>query len=231
MPIPIILVAVFLLWVFFRYVFKPKKTAKPAKKRPQPVRKAAPPIDPSLENDPNRFSVSQIPGDLAKSNQPLYASCADRVVELVQKNIPEFRVLYHERPRKRDVEVPADIAALPRHKAYKPGQCVGVIDEQGKVYCIDLFTYNITDANRLNFCKRLAQRLGCGCKLYTAQLPNTKGEMVDRVLGCIIAKVIDQAEEEKPQKEEPMVITTEEDIDPIPVTVQTFEWEEIDEEE
>ena len=229
MHIPIILVAVFLLWVFFRYVFKPKKPAKPVKK--QPPRKAAPPIDPSLENAPNRFSVSQIPGDLAKSNQPLYASCADRVVRLVLENIPKFRIVYYERPRKRAVEVPADLAALPRHKAYKPGQYVGVIDEDGKVYCIDLFTYSITDANRLNFCKRLAQRLGCGCKLYTAQLPNTKGEMVDRVLGCVIAKAINQSEEEKPQEEDPMVITTEEDIDPIPVTVQTFEWEEIDEEE
>lgn len=221
-------IAIFLLVIFFRYVFKP---AKPAKKQPQPARKPAPPVDPNLEGDPNWFSVSQVPGDLAKSNQPLYACAADRIVKLVQENIPNFQILYYERPRKRDVEVPADIAALPRHRGYKPGQSVGVIGAEGKVFCIDLFTYNITDQNRLNFCKRLAQRLGCGCKLYTAQLPNTKGELTERVLGCVIARAIDRGEKETPEKEEPLVITTEEDIDPIPVTVQTFEWEEIDEED
>ena len=228
MPFILIIVAVFFLWVFLRYVFKP---GKPAPKHPQPARKAAPPVDPNLESDPNWLSVSRIGGPLAQPNQPLYASCADRVVALVQENIPQFRVLYYERPRKRDVEVPGDLAALPRHSGYKPGQCVAVIDDNGKVYCIDLFTYNITDQNRLNFCKRLAQKLGCGCKLYTAQLPNTKGEIVERVLGCVIAKAIDQAEEEKPNRKEPQVIATEDDIDPIPVTVQTYEWEEIDEEE
>ncbi len=126
--------------------------------------------------------------------------------------------------------MPDDIAALPRHSGYKPSQSVGVIDDNGKVYCIDLFTYNITDQNRLNFCKRLAQRLGCGCRLYTAQLPNTKGSLTERVLGCIISKNIDQAEEQ-PNRKEPQVIATEDDIAPMPVTVTTFEWEEIDEEE
>ncbi len=100
MPIILIIVAVYFLWIFLRYVFKP---AKPAKKHPQPARKAAPPVDPNLESDPNWLSVSRIDGPLAQPNQPLYASCVDRVVALVQENIPQFRVLYYERPRKRDV--------------------------------------------------------------------------------------------------------------------------------
>lgn len=222
------LIIFYYLLKFMKFLFTPAKPAK--KSAPKAPPKPRPQADPALQNDPTWLSVSQLGGDLAQSSQPLYASCADRVVRLLQQHISGWQVLYFERPRKRDVEVPADIAALPRHSAYKPDQCIGAIDSDGKVYCIDLFTYNITDQNRKNFCKRLAKELGCGCRLYTAALPNSKGEMVERTLGCIISKNIDRAEE-TPKKEEPLRIATEDDIAPIPVTVESLDWEEIDEED
>lgn len=226
-----IIIGVLLLFLLLKSLFSTPKPATPPQKKSAPAKKAAAPRKPNPESDPCWMSVSQIGGDLVKTGQPIYASAVDRVVQLVRERIPSWQVLYFERPRKRDVEVPADIAALPRHRSYKPDQCIGIIDSDGKVYCVDMFTYNITDQNRKNFCKRLAKEFGCGCKLYTAQLPNSRGEMVERVLGCVISKNIDQAEEKKPQREEPQLIATEDDIDPIPVTVQTYEWEEIDEEE
>lgn len=227
-----IIIGVLLLFLLLKSLFSTPKPATPPQKKSAPAKKAAAPRKPNPESDPCWMSVSQIGGDLVKTGQPIYASAVDRVVQLVRERIPGWQVLYFERPRKRDVEVPADIAALPRHRSYKPDQCIGIIDSDGKVYCVDLFTYNITDQNRKNFCKRLAKELGCGCRLYTARLPNSRSEMVERTLGCIISKNIDRADVDQPKpKEDPILIATEDDIDPIPVTVQTYEWEEIDEEE
>lgn len=218
-----------LLFGFFKNRFSPpkqKKKAPAAKPAPRPTPKPAAPA-PIVSNDPTWMSVTNVPGYKEKPGQPIYLNVLNRVELLIKQNIPDFMVVCYQRPKGKGFVVPDAIAKLPKHPRYIPGQTIGVISAQGKIFCIDLQPYTITDQTRKNFCKLLAQRLGCGCQLFTAQLPNTKGTQVERILGCILSEHVDAADVPSTQ------FADGEDggVEPIPIAVTTFEWEEIDEEE
>lgn len=203
--------------------------AKPKAAAPKPKEKPAPQPD----NDPTYLRVeghALAPDYRPATNQPQYMECIAHIDALLKEHVPDFMVLCLERTAGNGVNPAGEIAQLPKHPRYVAGTCINVISAEGKLFCINFYPYSITEQSRANFCKRLAKQLGCGCQLYTANLPNTKGVMVERTLGCIIARNI--ARKNTPETpEEPQVPITEEAVTPIPVNIQTLDCEDIDEED
>lgn len=215
----------------------PAKPKSPAAKPKSPAVKPTPStpkekITPKPDDDPTYLRVkNHVLGSNYRPdpNQPKYVEGIAHIDALLKEHVPNFMLLCLERITEGGVAVPEAIAQLPKHPKYTSGTCINVISADGKVYCINIYPYTVTEQTRANFCKRLAKKLGCGCQLYTAALPNSKGEMVERTLGCIISRNIAGEKPQEPQN--PRLPVTEDGITPIPVTVESFEWEEIDEED